>query len=55
MDAQQRFLRRIFLQQNLDLFLREANFHRSHHDDQNRSGMRVWHWQEEEGKTGGLF
>lgn len=55
MESEQRFLRRIFLQENLTLFLREANFHRTHHEAQQIDGIKVWHWQEEEGKSGELF
>lgn len=49
MDAQQRFLRRSYLNDNIEVFLRESNYHRSNDDAEDLVGLPIWKWDEEEG------
>lgn len=50
MDVNQRFLRRIFLLDNLDLLLRESYYHRNHDDDEELVPVfHLWNWDESEG------
>ena len=51
MDRQQRFLKRLHLMERIDLWLREAAYHRQHHEDhQLLPQIPVWNWGEEEGQ-----
>lgn len=53
LDAQQRFLRRGYLLDNIDLFLRESKYHRTHDDVEDIEGVTVWRWDETEGESEG--
>lgn len=50
MDANQRFLRRLHLLDNLDMLLRESRYHRNHKEDERLTPVfQVWNWDDEEG------
>ena len=45
----QRFLRRLYMRKIFDRVLREAAYHRVYHDEENRDGITIWKWDQEEG------
>jgi len=53
--AQQRFLRRKFLTENIDFLLRESNYHRNNDIDEALPGQQLWKMDEEEGFCDGAF
>ncbi len=55
MDAQQRFLRRQYLNNNLDIFLRESAYHRNNDEAEKLPATQVWQWDEPEGAGHGIF
>lgn len=55
MDAQQRFLRRKYLIENLEILLRESAYHRTNDDAEKLPGIEVWQWDQPEGAGDGIF
>jgi len=51
MEPQQRFLRRKFLLENVDRFLRESIYHRTHDEEEDLPGVDVWYWDDSEGSN----
>jgi len=51
MDVQQRFLRRRFLIESIEIFIRESVYHRTHHEAENTKGVPIWEWDNEEGNN----
>lgn len=50
MDKTERFARRLYLMEHMDLWLKESAYHRAHEDDENiEPNLSLWSWGEEEG------
>lgn len=48
-STKDRFLRRLWLFENTELVVRELEFHRQNHDDENRDGFCLWKLDTETG------
>jgi hypothetical protein len=54
-DSQQRFLRRKHLLDNMDIYLRESNYHRSLDEDEELQGEILWRLDKELGENDCAF
>lgn len=55
MDSHQRFMRRNFLFENMEIMLRESAYHRTHDEDEKLPAIPVWRWGSVEGEANGIF